>query len=251
MTSFTVIQYVLYFAALTALAVPLGAYMARVYTGEARFAQKLLGPIERFFYWLSGVRASEDMSWKHYALRLLVFNLISTLFVYAIQRLQGDLLLDPAGLPAVSPQVAFNTAVSFATNTNWQAYSGETTMSQLTQMLALTVQNFVSAASGMAVAAALARGFARRSASGIGNFWTDLTKSTLYILVPLSLVVALFLVSQGVVQTFAAGEKVELLQPNIGADGHQLTEQSLALGPVASQVAIKQLGTNGKLCAPF
>jgi K+-transporting ATPase ATPase A chain len=245
MTSLTVIQFVLYFAALTALAVPLGAYMARVYAGEARIAQYLMGPIERFLYRLSGVRPDEDMSWKRYALCMLAFNFISILVVYAIQRLQGALPLNPAGLPAVSPQIAFNTAVSFATNTNWQAYSGEMTMSHLTQMLALTVQNFVSAASGMAVAAALARGFVRRSVSGIGNFWTDLTKSTLYILVPLSLVMALFLVSQGVVQTFAASEKVELLQPYSGADGHQVAEQSLALGPVASQVAIKQLGTNG------
>ena len=157
MTSLTVIQFVLYFAALTALAVPLGSYMARVYTGEARITQYFMGPIERFMYRLSGVRADEDMSWKRYAFCVLAFNLVSMLVVYALQRLQGVLPLNPAGLAAVSPQVAFNTAVSFATNTNWQAYSGETTMSHLTQMLALTVQNFVSAASGMASTGLLLR----------------------------------------------------------------------------------------------
>jgi K+-transporting ATPase ATPase A chain len=245
MTGRMVADYVLYFAALTLLALPLGAYMARVYTGEARLAQRILGPLERLLYRLAGVRPDEEMGWKRYAACLLVFNLLGILAVYALQRLQGSLPLNPARLGAVGPGVAFNTAVSFGTNTNWQAYGGETTMSHLTQMAALTVQNFVSAAAGMAVAVALARGFVRRSAETVGNFWVDLTRSTLYVLLPLSLVLALFLVSQGVVQTFDARTTVALVQPQGATPGPAITEQTLAVGPVASQVAIKQLGTNG------
>ncbi len=245
MTPWAVTQCVVYFVVLTALAVPLGGYMARVYAGEARLAQRFLGRVERLLYRLSGVRPEEEMGWRRYALCLLVFNLVGILAVYAIERLQGLLPLNPAGLGPVAPRVAFNTAVSFGTNTNWQAYSGETTMSHLTQMLALTVQNFLSAATGMAVAVGLARGFARRGTQGIGNFWADLTRGTLYILLPLSLAVALLLVSQGVVQTFEARTTVELLQPYTTVDGQRVTEQTLALGPAASQVAIKELGTNG------
>ena len=183
----------LFMVALTALAIPLGAYMARVFAGEATRAQAVLGGLERFAYRLGGVRADEEMNWKRYTLAVMVFNLLGLLAVYALQRLQHVLPLNPAGLGAVSPEVSFNTAVSFATNTNWQAYGGETTMSHLTQMLGLTVQNFVSAATGIAVLLAVVRGFTRRTTEGLGNFWVDLTRTTLYVLVPLSIVVALLL----------------------------------------------------------
>ena len=166
MTANGLLQLALYFAVLTALAVPLGRYMAAVYEGRAGLAQRVLGPLERLLYRLAGVRPDDDMSWKRYAAAVLVFNVLGILVVYVLQRLQGVLPLNPAGLPAVDPDVAFNTAVSFATNTNWQAYGGETTMSHLTQMLGLTVQNFVSAATGMAVLVALIRGFTRRQADG-------------------------------------------------------------------------------------
>src|SRR5204863_6838905 len=168
---------------------------------------------------------------------------------YAIQRTQHVLpmqsLLNPAGLGAVTPDSSFNTAISFATNTNWQGYGGETTMSYLTQMLALTVQNFVSAAAGMAVVVALIRGLARRQVETIGNFWVDMVRSTLYVLLPLSLVLAVFLVSQGVVQTFSPSQTVTLVEATKDADGKPATEQTIAVGPAASQIAIKQLGTNG------
>src|SRR5688500_10848128 len=185
------------------------------------------------------------MSWKRYALALLLVNFTGFFVVYLLQRLQSMLPINPQGFPAVPPDSAFNTATSFATNTNWQGYGGETTMSYLSQMLGLSVQNFVSAASGMAVLVALIRGLARRSATTIGNFWYDLVRTTVYILLPLSIVVALFLVSQGVIQNFKAYETATVLQLTTAADGTNLTEQSLAMGPAASQIAIKQLGTNG------
>jgi K+-transporting ATPase ATPase A chain len=215
--------------------------MARVYESKPLFGiDKILGPLERLIYRLCGVRASDEMSWKSYAVAVLLFNVLGLLAVYLLQRVQGTLPLNPAGMAAVAPDLSFNTAVSFATNTNWQSYGGESTLSYLTQMLALTVQNFVSAATGMAVLVAMIRGFVRRQASNIGNFWVDLTRTTLYILIPLSLVLALLLVSQGVVQTFSAYQTVDLVQPS-----GDTTTQTLALGPAASQVAIKQLGTNG------
>ena len=180
MTGNGLFQLVLFFAILLVLAVPLGAYMARVHRGEARWAQRVLGPLERGLYRVAGVRADESMSWKRYAAAVLVFNLTGALVVYALQRLQGALPLDPGHLGAVPPALSFNTAVSFATNTNWQSYSGETTLTYLTQMLGLAVQNFVSAATGMAVLVALVRGLAgRRSQQGLGSFWVDLTRSTL------------------------------------------------------------------------
>jgi K+-transporting ATPase ATPase A chain len=239
--------------------------MARVHEGRPCGVDRALGWLERLVYRLAGIRAAEEMSWKAYALAMLAFNLAGFLAVYALQRVQGVLPLNPESLGAVSPDSAFNTAASFATNTNWQGYGGETTMSYLTQMLALTVQNFVSAATGMAVAVALIRGFARRSAGTIGNFWADMTRSTLYILLPLSLVLAAILVSQGVVQTLSPYVKVAMVQPTrdnapmTGPDGSPLlddkwqprmpkatlAEQVLAVGPAASQIAIKQLGTNG------
>ncbi len=265
MTANGILQLALYVVVLLALAKPLGAYMARVYEGRPLALGTALGWLERLIYRMAGVRPSEEMGWKTYAAAMLLFNFAGLLAVYALQRLQGILPLNPMGLAAVSPDSAFNTAVSFATNTNWQGYGGETTMSYLTQMLGLTVQNFVSAAAGMATLAAFIRGFARRSAQTIGNFWVDLTRTTLYILLPLSLMVALILVSQGVVQTFTPYATVAVVQPTeydeplTDKDGKpvlddkgqpktkksKLTEQVIAVGPAASQIAIKQLGTNG------
>src|SRR6185295_480085 len=208
-----VVQLVVYMVVLLALVKPLGAYMARVYENRPCGLDRALGWLERLIYRLSGVDPRQEMGWKTYALAMLVFNLAGLLLVYGLQRAQGLLPLNPESLGAVSPDSAFNTAVSFATNTNWQGYGGETTMSYLTQMLALTVQNFVSAAVGMAVLVALIRGFARRSTESIGNFWVDLTRTTLYILLPLSFVLALVLVSQGVVQTFGPYPKAMVVQP--------------------------------------
>jgi len=260
-----VLQLLVYLVVLLALTKPLGAYMARVYEGRPFGLDRVLGPVERLIYRLSGVRPDEEMNWKNYAIAMLMFNMLGLFAVYLLQRVQGWLPLNPQGLGAVSPDSLFNTAVSFATNTNWQGYGGETTMSYLTQMLALTVQNFVSAAAGMATLIAFIRGFVRRSAQTIGNFWVDLTRTTLYILMPLSVVLALALVSQGVVETFGSYAKVNVVQqtsydePVTDPDGKPvldekgqpktkkstLTEQVLAVGPAASQIAIKQLGTNG------
>ena len=245
MTANGLLQVALFFAVLTALAVPLGRYMAAVYEGRAGILDRVLGPLERLLYRLAGVDPSAEMSWRRYAGALLLFNAVGFSVVYALQRLQAWLPLNPAGLPGVGADVALNTAVSFATNTNWQAYGGETTMSQLTQMLGLTVQNFLSAATGMAVLVALVRGFTRREAESVGNFWVDLTRSTLHVLLPLSFVVALILTSQGVPQSFEASARATLLEATTAADGSAVTEQEIALGPVASQIAIKQLGTNG------
>ncbi len=238
------LQCAVYVVVLIALAKPLGAYMANVYEGRTRF----LAPLENLVYRVAGVKPDDDMDWKRYLWATLWFNFIGFGAVYALQRLQDVLPLNPQKMAAVSPDSSFNTAVSFATNTNWQGYGGETTMSYLTQMLGLAVQNFLSAATGMAVLIALIRGFARRQASGIGNFWVDVTRSTVYILLPLSLLLACVLVTQGVVQTFEPYKTVTLVQPVQYQDGKETktaTEQTLPLGPAASQVAIKQLGTNG------
>jgi len=245
MNPFGWIQLLLYMVILIALAKPLGLYMARVYQGEHTLLDPLLRPVERLLYRLAGVHAGDEMDWKVYALAMLLFNAAGLLVVYALQRLQGFLPLNPQGFGAVSPDSSWNTAVSFATNTNWQGYGGETTMSYLTQMLALTVQNFVSAATGMAIVIAMVRGFIRHSGRTLGSFWVDLVRGTLYILLPLSLVFALVLVSQGAVQTFGASRTVDLLQPVTDASGNRVLQQILAVGPAASQIAIKQLGTNG------
>ena len=265
MTANSALQLGLYLAVLLVLAKPLGAYMARVYEGRPFGLDRALGWLERLIYRLVGVRPEAQMGWKTYAAAMLTFNLVGLLAVYFLQRVQGILPLNPQGFGVVSADSAFNTAASFATNTNWQGYGGESAMSYLTQMLALTVQNFVSAAAGMATLVALIRGFARRSAQTLGNFWVDLVRTTLYILLPLSVVLALVLVSQGVVQTFAPYPKVAVVQPTqydepiTNADGKPvvdekgqsktqkstLTEQVIAVGPAASQIAIKQLGTNG------
>jgi K+-transporting ATPase ATPase A chain len=239
------VQIAVHGALLVLLGVPLGLYMARVYRGEARLAGRVLDPVERGLYRLAGVDPSADMTWRRYAVAVLLFNLAGALVVYALQRLQHVLPGNPNDLAAVDPRVAFNTAVSFASNTNWQTYGGETTMSHLVQAAALTTQNFVSAATGMAVLVALVRGFTRKHAQGIGNLWVDLTRSTLYVLIPLSIVTALVLVWQGVPQTSDGRVAAALVQAATDADGKAVTEQGIAVGPVASQVAIKQLGTNG------
>lgn len=239
------LQVIVYFAVLLALVKPLGTFMAHVYQGERTFMTPILGPVERFVYRIAGIDAEEDMGWRQYAKVMLVFNLLGFLAVYGLQRAQGMLPFNPAGLSAVSPDSSFNTAISFVTNTNWQGYAGESTMSYLTQMLGLTVQNFLSAATGMAVLVALIRGFVRHTTKGIGNFWTDLVRTTLYILIPLSLVFSVALVSQGVVQTFGKPKVVELVQAVKDDKGTTVKEQTIPVGPVASQIAIKQLGTNG------
>ncbi len=255
----------LFLLALLALSYPLGQYLALV--GDAAPIRGLawLAHVERLLYRCAGKAATSAMSWKNYALALLALNTLGALFVYAVQSLQFFLPLNPQALANVSADSAFNTAISFVSNTNWQGYSGESTMSYLTQMLALTGQNFFSAATGMAVAYALIRGFAQKSSASIGNFWVDLTRSTLYVLLPLSVLFSVFLMSQGVIQNFSAYKDVTLLEPitysqqKVGADGQPLKDaagqpvmetlttktQTLAMGPVASQEAIKMLGTNG------
>jgi K+-transporting ATPase ATPase A chain len=259
------LQIALFLGVLIALAKPLGWYMARVYEGKLPAFVRWISPIENLFYRLCGVDSKQEMRWTRYAMAMLWFALFGVLAVYALQRLQDLLPLNPQGFSAVSPDSSFNTAISFLTNTNWQGYVGESTMSYLTQMLGLAVQNFLSAAAGMAVLVALIRGFARHTMETIGNFWVDMTRSTLYILLPIATVIALLLVSQGVVQNFSAYQNVPLMenasydQPKLDASGSPVKdaagtavtekvvvkEQSIALGPVASQEAIKQLGTNG------
>jgi potassium-transporting ATPase potassium-binding subunit len=259
------LQLALYMVVLIALAKPLGWYMARVYEGQSIGLDRVLGPVERLIYRICGTREDQEMNWKTYAIAMLLFNLLGFLAVYLLQRAQAALPLNPQGLGAVTPDSSFNTAASFATNTNWQGYGGEVTMGYLTQMLGLNVQNFVSAAAGMATLAAFIRGIARRTTQTIGNFWVDLTRTTLYILLPLSIVLALIQVWQGVPQNFEAYQSVPLLQPQsyeqpkLDADGNPVkdasgnavmetvpvTQQVLPMGPAASQIAIKQLGTNG------
>jgi potassium-transporting ATPase potassium-binding subunit len=265
MTGNDILQIILYFGVLLLLAKPLGVYMARVYEGQASGLDRVLGPVERLFYRLCGIKPDEEMGWKKYTGAVLLFSAAGLLFLYVLQRVQGLLPLNPQKFSAVSPDSSFNTAVSFITNTNWQGYGGESTMSNLTQMVGLGVQNFVSAAAGMAVLVALIRGFKRNSSDTIGNFWFDLTRSTLYILLPLSLIWSLLLVSQGVVQSFSEYKTVSLTQsfnydnPKLDAKGNpvkdekgnpvtekaEMKEQVIPLGPAASQIAIKQLGTNG------
>jgi K+-transporting ATPase ATPase A chain len=249
MTAIGVLQLVVYIVVLILLARPLGIYMANVYEGKSA-VNRWFGPVERGIYRLFGTREDIEMNWKTYALAFLIFNILGLLSVYVLQRVQTSLPLNQGSeflKNPMTPDSAFNTATSFASNTNWQGYGGETTMTYLTQMLGLTVQNFVSAASGMAVLVALIRGFSRRTVQTIGNFWVDLTRSTLYILLPLSIIVALILVSQGVVQTFNTFQTAQVLDQMVrtDADGNSMAEQVIAVGPTASQIAIKQLGTNG------
>ena len=236
MTTLEMTQVVIYFGLLILCTPFLGRYMAAVFEGRRTLVTPIGRPVERLIYKLTGVDEGEEMNWKAYAIAALLFNIIGFLFLFFLQIVQGHLPLNPQGLSGVEPLLAFNTATSFMTNTNWQAYAGETTMSQLTQMLGLGVQNFVSAATGIAVLIALTRGLARRSATTIGNFWSDLVRATLYILLPLSLILAIILVSQGVVQNFNANVTATTLTGEM---------QALPQGPAASQIAIKQLGTNG------
>ncbi len=265
MTTNGLMQIALFFAMLLILVKPLGWYMARVYEGNPCGLDRVLGPVERLIYRLSGIRPHEEMDWKTYAVGMLLFNAAGLVALYVLQRAQGLLPLNPQTFGGVAPDLAFNTAASFTTNTNWQAYGGESTLSYLTQMLGMTVQNFVSAATGMAILVAFIRGLVRRSSQTIGNFWVDLVRSTLYILLPLALMLAILLVSQGVVQTPGSYQTASLLQPvsydkpMTDAGGQpvldqtdrpkteqaKVSEQSLAVGPAASQIAIKQLGTNG------
>ena len=245
MTPFIWLQIGLYLIVLLLLVKPVGSFMARVYQGERTFLSPALGPVERFIYRIIGVKPEEEMDWKMYAFAMLLFSLVGLVTLYALQRLQAILPLNPQNLGAVAPDLSFNTSVSFNSNTNWQSYGGETTMSYLTQMIGLAVHNFTSAAIGMAVLIALIRGFVRHSAQTIGNAWVDMTRSMLYILIPLSLILAVVLVSQGVVQTFSSSQQAQLLQPIQDSTGQTVNTQTIAVGPVASQEAIKQLGTNG------
>ena len=230
------LQIALFSVVIALLVKPLGGYMTRVFTGERTFLSPALGPVERVFYRLSGVDEKSDQNWLTYAVSMLLFSLVGFASIYALMRFQAMLPFNPAGQSAVEEGLAFNTAMSFNTNTNWQSYVPETTMGYLVQMAGLTVHNFVSAATGIALAVALIRGFARRSAKGIGNFWVDLTRCTLYVLLPISIVVGLFFVWQGMPQNLGAYTEATTLE---GA------KQVIAQGPVASQEVIKMLGTNG------
>ncbi|MGD9713951.1 MAG: potassium-transporting ATPase subunit KdpA [Thermomicrobiales bacterium] len=245
MTTSGLFQLGIYLGTLLACVKPLGFYMARVYSGSAPLLERPFRPLEQMLYRLCGIDRSAEMTWRQYSSAVLVFSLVSFLAVYTLQRTQSWLPLNPESMPAVSPDSSFNTAVSFTTNTNWQGYGGETSMSYFTQMVALTVQNFVSAAAGMAVLIALIRGFTRPTTDVIGNFWVDLLRGMIYILLPLSLMLAVALVSQGVVQTFHSYQEVAVLEPTVDADGNEIATQTIAVGPAASQIAIKQLGTNG------
>lgn len=234
------LQIVLYCAVVLALVKPLGSYMARVYMGKRTVLSLLFAPLEKIFYRASGINAEKDMHWQEYARSVLIFSLGGFLLLFTMLLLQDMLPLNPQGLPSLTPDLAFNTAVSFITNTNWQSYGGETTMSYFSQMMGLTVQNFISAACGMAVLVALIRGLSRKNTHGIGNFWVDMLRTNLYILLPLSLIWTVLLSSEGVVQSFLPYSDVPLLEQT-----PQNATQTIAVGPAASQVAIKQLGTNG------
>jgi potassium-transporting ATPase potassium-binding subunit len=246
MTTNGLLQIFLFIAVLVAVTKPLGSYMARVYEGKPLWGlDRVLGPVERLIYRVCGVRPDEEMDWKVYALAVLLFSAVGMLVLYAQQRLQQWLPLNPEKLGAVGTDSSLNTAASFTTNTNWQAYAGESTMSYLTQMAGLAVHNFTSAATGMAILVAFIRGLGRGRGGKIRQSWGDLTRTTLYILLPLSLVLSLVLVSQGVVQTLSPYHTVPLVEPTHDADGKAVAAQVIAVGPVASQVAIKHLGTNG------
>jgi len=230
------IQIVLFVLVTAALTRPLGGYLAAVFAGERTLLSPVLAPLERGFFRLAGIDARTEQRWPAYAVAMLMFNFMGVLLLYALQRLQALLPLNPQGMGAVAPDLAFNTAVSFVTNTNWQNYAGESVLGYLVPMAGLTVQNFLSASTGMALALALVRGFARRGAATIGNFWVDVTRATLYVLLPLCLITAVFLVWQGV---------PENLDPAVQATTLEGATQTIPQGPVASQMAIKMLGTNG------
>jgi K+-transporting ATPase ATPase A chain len=236
MTINDLLPILLFLCMLILFAVPLGEFMAKVFSGKRTFLTRIVGPVEKLLYRLFGINERDEMSWKIYAFSLIVLNVIGIVVLFILQLIQGWLPLNPQKFGAVRWDTALNTAISFVTNTNWQSYSGEQTMSYLTQMLGLTVQNFLSASVGLASVIALIRGFIRKTENTIGNFWVDLTRSILYVLLPLAIIWTLILVSQGVVQT---------LNPSINARTLEGQQQAIAVGPAASQVAIKQLGTNG------
>ncbi len=240
-----ILQYGFYLIILVVLAIPLGSYMGKVMNGEKVFLSKILLPCENFIYRMLKINKKEDMHWKKYAMCTLAFNAIGFAFLYLLLVLQRFLPLNPENIEGNSWHLAFNTASSFITNTNWQAYSGENALSYFSQMMGLTVQNFVSAAVGIVVLFALIRGFVRVEEKGVGNFFIDMTRTILYVLIPLSIVVTLGIASQGVVQSFKSYETVTLVEPIELEDGSVVTEQVVPLGPAASQIAIKQLGTNG------
>jgi potassium-transporting ATPase potassium-binding subunit len=236
MTANAIVQIALFAVLVTLTVKPLGAYMAAVFQGERTLFSPVLGPVERLFYRAAGIHPETEQHWVGYALAMLAFTVAGFLFLYVLLRCQAYLPLNPQGLANVPPDLAFNTAVSFVTNTNWQSYAGETTLSYFSQMVGLTMHNFVSAATGIALAIALIRGFARRSASTVGNFWVDLTRATLYVLLPLAIVMAVVLIGQGVPQNLGSYTLATTLEG---------VKQTIAQGPVASQEAIKMLGTNG------
>src|ERR1035441_9642042 len=245
MTLIGIVQILVFFAVIVAITKPIGTYMFKVFEGQRTFLHPILSPIERLIYRLGGVHEHEEQTWVRYSASLISLSIFSFLFVYLIQRFQGHLPLNPmhfstpqapTGATLMTPDLAFNTAVSFTTNTNWQSYSPDTTMSYLTQMVALAVQNFVSAAVGIAIAVALIRGFARHNSETIGNFWADVTRCTLYVLLPICVLTTLFFVSQGCIQNFKAPVTAQTLEG---------TQQVIEQGPLASQLSIKMLGTNG------
>ncbi len=236
MASDAVTQSIIYILALVALAIPLGLYMAKVFSGEKTFLDRLLRPIERGIYRVAHVHEDREMNWKQYTIALVLFNLVGLIFLYVLLRLQGHLPGNPQGFKGVTPALSFNTASSFVTNTNWQSYAGESTMSYLSQMLGLTVQNFLAPATGLCVIIALIRGFMRKKTDKIGNFWVDLTRGILWVLIPLSIVLAVILMWQGSIQNLSAYKKSTTIEG---------TQQTIAMGPVASQESIKELGTNG------
>ena len=243
------LQILLFFGLILALAKPMGLYIVRVFERRSTWLDPALRPVERLLYRATGVREDEEMPWSGYCAALLIFSLATMVLTYLVERLQGVLPLNPQHLPGVHQALAWNTALSFTTNTNWQAYSPETTMSYLTEMVGLATHNFWSAAAGMALAVAFVRGIARRESQTLGNFWVDVTRAILWILLPMSLVLGTALVSQGVVQNLRGYDTVTLVEPqtSIGANGKTqiVTTQTIAQGPVASQEAIKMLGTNG------
>jgi len=245
MSLFDVLQIILYLVILVLLAKPLGAFMARVINGERNILSPVMAPVERFTYRMLGTKSDEEMNWKQYAIAVVLFALLGVVTLYIIERLQGVLPFNPQHLPGVPSALAFNTSISFNTNTNWQNYGGETTMTYFTQMVGLTVHNFLSAAAGIAVLMAVIRGFTRHSVQTLGNFWVDMTRSVLYILIPLSLILAVVLMSQGVVQTLSKYKTAEMLQSTQDVSGQTISQQIIAVGPVASQEAIELLGTNG------
>ena len=238
------VYYLLFFTILVVLVKPLGNYMAKVFQGENTFLSRWLTPLEDAFYRFTTIDPSDEMDWKTYTKSILCFNFLGIIFLYLLLRFQGLLPINPQSMPAVPPFLAINTAVSFVTNTNWQNYGGETTLSYLTQMLGMTVQNFLSAGTGIAILIAFIRGLTRQNTRQLGNFWVDLTRSVLYILLPLSFIFGLILVSQGVVQTLSNSITVNLIQPYIH-EGRIISQQVISVGPAASQIAIKHLGTNG------